>query len=91
MLVNLGIWPEIKGWQELQTMPRYFPGRDILVKATVEPSHDSQNYMRYDSKQEKYCTHNAKLIGRDGTNFIAEVEGCPEPLSVPVAETLLLN
>ena len=37
MLVDLGIWPEVKGWQELQQMPRYCAGRDILVRANVNP------------------------------------------------------
>lgn len=37
MLIKYGIWKEIKGWEELQTMPRYFAGRDIIVKATVNP------------------------------------------------------
>ena len=37
MLIKHGIWPEIKGWEELQSMPRYFPGRDIIVKTTVNP------------------------------------------------------
>ena len=27
MFNKFGIWPEIKGWKEMQASPRYFPGR----------------------------------------------------------------
>lgn len=44
MLTKFGIWKEVKGWTELQSMPRYFPGRNILVKATVDPILASKTY-----------------------------------------------
>ena len=70
MLIKYGIWSEIKGWEELQKMPRYFAGRDIIVKATVNPFVGNQHYMMYDPSQETYSTHNAKLVGREGSDFI---------------------
>lgn len=37
-------------------------------------------------------THKAILVGRDGPNFLVEVEGKTDgPLSVPIRETLELN
>jgi hypothetical protein len=27
MFNELGIWPEVKGWKEMQASPRYFQGR----------------------------------------------------------------
>jgi len=42
MLTKFGIWPEVRGWRELQTMPRYFKGRPILVKACVNTLIESE-------------------------------------------------
>ena len=65
-------------------MPRYFAGRDIIVKATVNPFVGDQNYMMFDPSQEKYCTHNAKLVGREGNDFIVQIRGSNDTLKVPV-------
>ena len=91
MLVGLGLWPEVKGWQELQHMPRYFAGRDILVRANVNPQVDAANYMMHDPASDKFATHNARLVGRDGSNFVVELKGSEQPIKVPVAETLEMN
>ena len=91
MLVDLGIWPEVKGWQELQRMPRYFVGRDILVRANVNPAVDAANYMMYDPSSDKFATHNARLVGRDGGDFVVELQGSEKPIKVPVVETLEMN
>ena len=64
LLVKYGVWPEIKGWEELQDMPRYFPGRNILVKAHVHNLTHAPEYSSYDAGQtERYVTHNAVLEG----------------------------
>ena len=41
---------------------------------------------------EKFVTHKAVLVGREGANFLVEVDGKTDgPLSVPIRETLELN
>jgi len=73
-------------------MPRYFSGRNILVKTQVNPLIESENYSSYDpTVKEKYVTHNAVLLGKEGNKFIVEVKGSSEPIKVGVAETLELN
>jgi hypothetical protein len=73
-------------------MPRYFPGRNILVKTHVNPLIESKQYSIYDSKiKETYVTHNATLVGRKGKSFVAEVKGCDMLIEVPIEETLILN
>ena len=76
-------------------MPRYFPGRNILVKTTVNPDHDSPDYMSYSTTEtEKLVTHRATLVGYDAAakTFSVEVDGKNDgPLQVPVNETLVLN
>ena len=76
-------------------MPRYFAGRPILVKATVETCVSSASYMKYsDQQNERYVTHKATLIGIDPENdtFVVELEGKTDgPLIVPISETLELN
>ena len=76
-------------------MPRYFPGRKILVKAKINPDHDSPNYMAYKPDEpEKFVTHRATLLGADipaGKLFV-ELDGKDDgPLEVPLAETMLFN
>jgi hypothetical protein len=76
----------------MQTSPRYFPGRMILVKTHVQPLIESPHYSTYDASiTEKYVTHNAKLVGREGNDFIVEVANAPDLIKVPVKETLELN
>ena len=67
MLNDFGIWEGPHGWDHLQTMPRYFPGRPILVKATVDIEHSSASYMEFvkNANLDKYVTHRAELIGYD--------------------------
>lgn len=94
MLQATGIWEGPRGWDDLQMMPRYFPGRNILIKTKVVIDHDLANYMSYDQTGESFVTHRATLIGMDtATNtFQVEVDGKEDgPISVPVAETLELN
>jgi hypothetical protein len=72
--------------------PRYFACRNILVKTHVQPLIESPQYSTYDASiPEKYVTHNAKLIGKEGSNFIVEVTNAPDLIKVPVKETLELN
>ena len=81
MLVNYGIWPEVKGWDELQRMPRYFEGRNILVKAKVHIQPKQKNYMTFDEEaKEKHVTHNAVLkgISADRKKFLVQVDGSEE-------------
>jgi len=59
-------------------MPRYFPGRKILVKANANPDHDSPDYMAYSrGEAEKLVTHRATLVGHDtaAKTFIVEIYG----------------
>lgn len=93
MLHNYGLWAGPLNWEDLQSKPRYFPGRPILVKAKVETSKDSANYMLYDPQAaEKFVTHRAHLVGMDGNDFIVEIDGKTDgPARVPVSETLELN
>ena len=73
-------------------MPRYFAGRNILVKAKVELDHDSHNYMAYSpSAAEKFVTHRAILIGGDiaAGKLYVKIDGKEDgPLEVPLAETM---
>ena len=94
LLVKYKIWPEIKGWEELQEMPRYFPGRNILVKTTVNNLTRSPDYQSFDPRQsQKYVTHNAVLegISPDKKHFTVSVRGASDLIKVPVEETLQLN
>ena len=72
-------------------MPRYFVGRDILVRANVNPRVDAANYMMHDTSSGKFATHNARLIDKDGINFVVELKGSKQPIKVPVTETLEMN
>jgi len=59
-------------------MPRYFHGRNILVKAPVFDRTQSPDYQSYNpSQSKKYVTHNAILVGisEDRKNFIVELKG----------------
>ena len=79
MLNDFGIWQGPHSWHDLQTMPRYFPGRPILVKATVDIEHSSPSYMEFvqNSNLDKYVTHRAELIGIDAAakQFIVNIDG----------------
>lgn len=93
MLQSYGIWTGPLNWEDLQHKPRYFPGRAILVKAHVETRKDSANYMLYrHDAREKFVTHRAHLVGREGDEFIVEIDGKTDgPARAPVQETLQLN
>ena len=88
MLQSMGIWNGPRGWDDLINMPRYFPGRPILVKAPVELEHDLESYMTYkQASADKFVTHRAQLIGMDPASktFIVQVDGKEDgPLSVPI-------
>ena len=68
MLNDLGIWQGPSGWDDMQVMPRYFPGRPILVKAPVHIEQSSPAYMTYNPQaigKEKFVTHKATLLDYD--------------------------
>ena len=44
---DLGLWNGPHNWEEMQRSPRYFKGRPLLVKASVETRHDSPAYMEH--------------------------------------------
>ena len=76
LLVDLGIWPEnsLKNWDFMQSSPRYFQGRQLLVKHCVDPLIESPQFMRYDKNQSnKFVTHNAILVGKEENDFIVEI------------------
>ena len=92
LFMKFGFWPGgVRGWSDLQSMPRYFKGRKILIKTTVDPYIDSDTYMSYNPKGERFVTHNATLVARTDKNFIVDVEGASSLLEVPIEETLELN
>ena len=76
-------------------MPRYFAGRNILVKAKVELDHDSPNYMAYQQNApERFVTHRATLVGCDlpAKKLLVQLDGKDDgPLEVPLQETMELN
>ena len=73
-------------------MPRYFKGRPILVKAHVNTLIESEEYSSYDEKVgERFVTHNAILVGREGNHFLIDVKNSPNLIKVPLKETLELN
>lgn len=49
--------------------------------------------MHYDPQaQDKFVTHRATLIGREGNDFIVDIDGKTDgPAIVPIQETLMLN
>ena len=64
------------------------------MKAKVDINKDSPNYMMYDaSAGDRFVTHRAHLIGRDGDHFIVDIDGKTDGVmtNVPIAETLELN
>jgi hypothetical protein len=46
---------------------------------------EAADYSCFDSSvKEKYVTHNAVLVGKDGDSFLVEVKGAPSQIKVPV-------
>jgi len=66
-LVSLGVWQECpKNFDLLQKQEKYFPGRQILIKTTVDPfgKQNEDEYLLYDENfsEELHLTHKAYIV-----------------------------
>jgi len=79
------------------TSPRYFAGRQILVKHAVKSNRvDLPNYMDMDfgnKQNERFVTHKGVILGVDTESeqvIVTDIEGEQEAV-VPLKEVLELN
>eukprot|EP00494_Astrolonche_serrata_P025077 UN25338 len=82
----MGIWKiGPKNWDWLKSQPRYFIGKQVLVRTTIDPSGKSneKDFLCYHEKlKTEYVTHKAKIIGVEDDMFTVEVAGKVGPMKL---------
>ncbi len=71
--------------------PRYFVGRQVLVDVPVDSDHKSSSFHFYKEDGEVRTTHHAHLVGESGSDFLVQVAGRDEPLSIPKRKIFAQN
>ncbi len=94
--VAAGFWTEApKGIDELDKSARYLPGRQILVKTTVNPDISAgKGFLEFKPQDQggvAAVTYRATITGEKGDNFLVKVDGRDEPLEVPKTDAFALN
>ncbi len=90
---KLGLWTTPpRGLEQMQRSARYLPGRQVMVETTVHSNvFDDRTLLSYKEDGVKARTYRATLVGEEGDNFLVEVDGKPDPISVPKTEIYKLN
>lgn len=94
--VAAGFWAQApKGIDQLEKSARYLPGRQILVKTSVNGEvFDGNKFLEYKPKDQggkEAVTYRATISGESGDNFLVKVDGKTEPIEVPKKEVFALN
>jgi hypothetical protein len=91
--VDAGLWVSApKGIEEMHKTARYLPGRQVLVKTSVNSEvFDGNDFLKYQDGGREGITYRATISGEDGDNFLIKVDGRDEPISVPKQEVFNLN
>jgi hypothetical protein len=91
--VAAGLWTQKpKGIDQVQTAPRYMPGRQVIVMAPVHSDLFSpEKFLTWKEDGIVARTHKARLTGEDGEDFLVALEGRAEPYRVKKAEVYALN
>jgi hypothetical protein len=101
-MVSFGLWTAApRNIEAMQTSARYMVGRQVKVKTNVnaqlppspwnDPSGIGKKFMTYNEAGPVGITARAKIVGEQGDNFLVQVEGKNDPLSVPKKEVIDLN
>lgn len=91
--VASGLWTTApRNVEELEKTARYLPGRQVLVKTTVDPKIDGgSSFLAFKEGGASAVTYRARLVGEDGDKFLVKVDGREQPLAVSKAEIFALN
>jgi len=91
--VDAGLWVSApKGIEEMHETARYLPGRQVLVKTTVNSEvFDGNDFLSFDKDGIQGITYRATIAGEEGDNFLIKIDGSAEDISIPKAEIFKLN
>ena len=83
-LVALGlITTAPKGVDFVEKSPRYLPGRQVMVRTTLQTKDRSTSvFGTYDPNGNVGITHKASLAGEDGDNFLVKIDGSDDPIKL---------
>eukprot|EP00039_Didymoeca_costata_P010562 m.142504 g.142504 ORF g.142504 m.142504 type:complete len:1028 (-) comp14879_c0_seq4:265-3348(-) len=81
VLVKLGLWESVpRNWNAMKSSPRYFVGRQVLVRARVHniPGHNQYMKISPSSSCDELVTHKAVItsINQDTQTCTVDVEHC---------------
>lgn len=94
--VRAGLWTQApRGIDALEKTARYLPGRQVLVRTTVNSDlFDGEKFLTFKEGGRSAITHRAKIAGEDGDNFIIAVDkpnGGEELIKVSKEEVFAAN
>lgn len=92
--VASGLWTTApRNIELLESVARYIPGRQVMVKTTIDPNIDGPRsaFLAYKEGGTTAVTYRAVLVGEEGDKFLVKVDGKNEPLKVPKTDIYALN
>lgn len=92
--VAAGLWTQApKNVDLLDNAARYLPGRQVMVRTTIDPNIDGSRsaFLAFKEGGTTAVTYRAHLLGEEGDKFLVKVDGRNEPLKVPKTEIFALN
>lgn len=91
--VDAGLWVQApRGIEEMHQTARYLPGRQVLVKTTVNSEvFDGNDFLKFQEGGREGITYRATIAGEEGDNFLIQVDGRDEPIKVAKQEVFNLN
>ncbi|MDP7038035.1 MAG: hypothetical protein QGI45_02675 [Myxococcota bacterium] len=92
-LVALGlITTAPKGIDFAQKSPRYLPGRQVMVRTTLQTQDRSNGvFGTYDPNGNVGITHKASILGEEGDKFLIQIDGSDDPIKLSKKEIYELN